>query len=110
VYRLALDKTNQFAKANGLPVTSPVDVVMAIPRAMLCEPSAYTRITVPRDCATATYAVTLGSAGKKVLLVSDNRAALEATMDAGLIDALCAFLPADKRSPAVDAACVKQVP
>ena len=110
VYRLALDKSNQFAKANGLPVTSPVDVVMAIPRNMLCEPSAYTRITVPRNCATAAYAVTLGPAGKKVLLVSDNRAALETTMNAGLIDALCAFLPADKRSPAVDAACVKQVP
>ena len=110
VYRLALDKTNQFAKANGLPVTSPVDVVMAIPRGMLCEPSAYTRITVPRNCASASYAVTLGPAGKKVLLVSNNRPALEATMDAGLIDALCAFLPADKRSPAVDAACVKQVP
>jgi len=109
-YRLALDRAQQFARTNGLAVTpNPVDVVMAIPQDRMCEPTAYRQMSPPRNCASASYAVTLAG-NRKVLLVSHDRGSLVATMNEGLVDAICTFVPVDKRTPAIDQACIKLAP
>jgi serine/threonine-protein kinase len=111
-YRLGLEKLHEFAKTNQLAIGNPVDVVISVPRAALCEPSAYAYIEnkVPADCAVTAHALTLGPQSTKVLLIVNDRAQLESNMSAGLLDAVCFFLPADKRTPAVEAACVKLGP
>jgi serine/threonine-protein kinase len=102
-YRAALaeiDKANTFGAQ-----TRVVNVVAAVPRSALCTPGiprTSREQCVPSDVA----ASALGKKGVHVLLISNDRAQLAATMRRGLSQAVCDFQPNyTGRREVMDAVC-----
>jgi serine/threonine protein kinase len=66
-----------------------IDVVVALPQPLLCEPSAYPVDLPPPGCKSLQAAHAIGAHGKHVLYVSDDRAGLSGAIRAGIADAVC---------------------
>lgn len=66
-----------------------IDVVVALPQPLLCEPSAYPVDLPPPGCKSLAAAHAIGAHGKHVLYVSDDRAGLSGAIRTGIADAVC---------------------
>jgi serine/threonine protein kinase len=66
-----------------------IDVVVALPQPLLCEPSAYPVDKPPADCNSLTSAHAIGAGGKHVLYVADDKAGLDGALRQGIADAVC---------------------
>jgi serine/threonine protein kinase len=99
-YTQALDELRARLQASsvgkGVQIPEPIDVLLSVPAAALCEPSAYPGLSVPRDCATLTAATAIGAGGTHRLMVSD-RAQVDAAVRSGVVAAVCDFFPGDDK-------------
>jgi serine/threonine protein kinase len=69
-----------------------VDVIVAVPHAALCEPSAYPVAPAPpEDCASASSATAIGNHAEKRLYVTDEPGGLDRAMRFGVAQAECDF-------------------
>ncbi|MBV8759780.1 MAG: protein kinase [Deltaproteobacteria bacterium] len=66
-----------------------IDVVVALPQRLLCEPSAYPVDLPPSDCKSLQAAHAIGAGGKHVLYVADDKAGLDGALRQGIADAVC---------------------
>jgi hypothetical protein len=76
-----------------LAIPDPVDVLLAVPAAALCEPTAYLDHQAPRDCASALSATAIGARGTRRLIVVSDRAQLITALRKGVAQAACEFSP-----------------
>jgi tRNA A-37 threonylcarbamoyl transferase component Bud32 len=76
-----------------LAIPDPVDVLLAVPAAALCEPTAYLDHQAPRDCASALSATAIGARGTRRLIVVSDRAQLITALRRGVAQAACDFSP-----------------
>jgi tRNA A-37 threonylcarbamoyl transferase component Bud32 len=101
LYTSTLDSLRRFVEINRksgdprLAVTAPVDVLLAVPAAALCEPTAYLDRQVPRNCASAQWATAIGARGTHRLMVVSDRTQLAAALRRGVAQAACEFSPVD---------------
>jgi len=66
-----------------------IDVVVALPQTLLCEPSAYPVDLPPPGCKSLQAAHAIGAHGKHVLYVADDPAGLSGAIRTGIADAVC---------------------
>jgi tRNA A-37 threonylcarbamoyl transferase component Bud32 len=91
-------RTAGAAGAPALEIADPVDVLLAVPAAALCEPTAYFDRQAPPDCATAGWATAIGARGTHRLMVVSDRAQLSDAVRRGVAQAVREFSPvADER-------------
>lgn len=76
-----------------LTIADPVDVLLAVPAAALCEPTAYLDHQAPGNCATALSATAIGARGTHRLMVVSDRAQLGPALRRGVAQAACEFSP-----------------
>lgn len=76
-----------------LTIADPVDVLLAVPAAALCEPTAYLDHQAPRNCATALSATAIGARGTHRLMVVSDHAQLGPALRRGVAQAACEFSP-----------------
>jgi tRNA A-37 threonylcarbamoyl transferase component Bud32 len=74
-------------------VIDPIDVLLAVPAAALCEPSAYLDGQAPARCASALAATAIGARGTRRLMVVSDRARLVSAVRKGVAQAACDFSP-----------------
>ena len=72
-----------------------IDVIVAIPRAALCAPSAYPLDRPPDDCNVALATSAIGMHAEKRLYIVDEPAQLLRAMETGLVKAQCDFQEVD---------------
>jgi hypothetical protein len=104
LYAAALDALRAYvrgAHASGAPaldIADPVDVLLAVPAAALCEPTAYFDHQAPSNCATAGWSTAIGARGTHRLMVVSDRAQLGDAVRRGVAQAVREFSPvADER-------------
>jgi hypothetical protein len=104
LYAAALDALRAYVRrerASGAPaldIADPVDVLLAVPAAALCEPTAYYDHQAPANCATAGWATAIGARGTHRLMVVSDRARLGDAVRRGVAQAVREFSPvADER-------------
>jgi hypothetical protein len=104
LYRRTLDALRVFVKSapgGGKPefeISDPIDVLLAVPAAALCEPTAYFDHHAPQNCAAEPWAIAIGPHGTRRLMVVSDRAQLAAALRRGVAQAACEFSPvADDR-------------
>jgi tRNA A-37 threonylcarbamoyl transferase component Bud32 len=103
LYSQTLGALRSFAQGNGIDaateITDPIDVLLAVPAAALCEPTAYLDHQVPANCTAARSATAIGARGTRRLMVVSDRAQLVLALRHGVADAACDFSPVkdDKR-------------
>ena len=102
LYTRTLVALRAFAQTQGIDaheIADPIDVLLAVPAAALCEPSAYLDHRAPANCADARSATAIGARGTRRLMVVSDRAQLAAALRHGVAQAACEFSPAkdDKR-------------
>jgi tRNA A-37 threonylcarbamoyl transferase component Bud32 len=86
------------SRAPALEIPDPVDVLLAVPAAALCEPTAYLDHQAPSNCATAGWATAIGARGTHRLMVVSDRAQVGAAVRRGVAQAVREFSPvADER-------------
>jgi hypothetical protein len=66
-----------------------IDVIIALPQPLLCDPSAYPVDLPPANCKALAAAHAIGAGGKHVLYVSDDRPSLDGALRQGIADAVC---------------------
>jgi serine/threonine-protein kinase len=99
LYATTLDALRAYvrtARAPGAPaldIAEPVDVLLAVPAAALCEPTAYFDHQVPANCATARWATAIGARGTHRLMVVSDRAQLRDAVRRGVAQAVREFSP-----------------
>jgi tRNA A-37 threonylcarbamoyl transferase component Bud32 len=97
-YTRTLDALRAYAKTNrsdaGLEIADPVDVLLAVPAAALCEPTAYLDHQAPEHCASARWATAIGAKGTRRLMVVGDRAQLTSALRHGVAQAVCELSPA----------------
>jgi hypothetical protein len=99
LYTRTLDALRVFVKSGpvggdpGLEIHDPIDVLLAVPAAALCEPTAYLDRQVPRNCAATQWAIAIGAHGTHRLMVVSDRAQLDAALRRGVAQAACEFSP-----------------
>lgn len=77
-----------------LEIADPVDVLLAVPAAALCEPTAYLDHVVPASCSSAQWATAIGARGTRRLMVVSDHAQLISALRKGVARAACEFSPA----------------
>jgi len=104
LYATTLDALRAYVRgerASGAPaldLADPVDVLLAVPAAALCEPTAYYDHQAPSNCATAGWATAIGARGTHRLMVVSDRAQLGDAVRRGVAQAVREFSPvADER-------------
>ena len=104
LYTTTLEALRAYARserASGAPalyIADPVDVLLAVPAAALCEPTAYFDHQAPSNCATAGWATAIGARGTHRLMVVSDRAQLGDAVRRGVAQAVREFSPvADER-------------
>jgi len=102
LYTSTLGALRAFAQTQGIDareITDPVDVLLAVPAAALCEPTAYLDRRAPANCADARSATAIGARGTRRLMVVSDRAQLVPSLRHGVAQAACEFSPVkdDKR-------------
>jgi serine/threonine protein kinase len=98
LYAGTLGALRAFARAehiDKLDAAEPVDVLLAVPAAALCEPSAYLDHQAPKDCASAVSAIAIGARGTHRLMVVSDRARLSSALRRGVAQAACEFSPVE---------------
>jgi hypothetical protein len=107
LYTRTLGAARLFVQASPhvgpLELPDPIDVLLVVPGAALCEPSAYLDHQPPRNCSTALSATAIGARGTHRLMIVSDRAQLNAAMRRGVAQAVCEF------SPAQDDKLVRQI-
>jgi len=102
LYAGTLEELRPFVKAElakakvvdaQLDIGAPVDVLLAVPAAALCEPTAYLNLQAPAHCETALSATAIGAKGTRRLMVVSNRAQLVPALRKGVAQAACEFSP-----------------
>ena len=97
LYATTLEALNSYVKTKRVDVrlelVDPVDVLLAVPAAALCEPTAYLDHQAPKDCALALSATAIGAKGKHHLMVVSDRAQLLPALRKGIAQAACDFSP-----------------
>jgi serine/threonine protein kinase len=88
------DRLRTTAIGRDVDIRDPVDVLLAVSPATLCEPTAYPGLTVPEGCAQLVAATAIGAGGTRRLMVSD-RAQLDRALRKGVVQAVCEFFPGD---------------
>ncbi|HET9624723.1 MAG TPA: hypothetical protein VFP84_25320, partial [Kofleriaceae bacterium] len=73
----------------------PVDVLLAVPAKVLCEPKAYYVGQPPANCATADAAVSIDKGGTHRVMVVSDRARLMNALRKGVSQAACEFFPTE---------------
>jgi tRNA A-37 threonylcarbamoyl transferase component Bud32 len=76
-----------------LEISDPVDVLLAVPAAALCEPTAYLDHVAPGNCGSALSATAIGARGTRRLMVVSDRAQLISALRKGVAQAACEFSP-----------------
>ena len=66
-----------------------IDVIVALPQPLLCEPSAYPVDLPPANCKALAASHAIGAGGKHVLYVADDKAGLDGALRQGIADAVC---------------------
>ncbi len=66
-----------------------IDVIVALPQPLLCEPSAYPVDLPPANCKSLQAAHAIGAGGKHVLYVADDKTGLDGALRQGIADAVC---------------------
>jgi tRNA A-37 threonylcarbamoyl transferase component Bud32 len=104
LYAATLDALRAYVRserasgAQALDIADPVDVLLAVPVAALCEPTAYFDHQAPSNCATAGWATAIGARGTHRLMVVSDRAQLGDAVRRGVAQAVREFSPvADER-------------
>jgi hypothetical protein len=99
LYRSTLDALRLYATNSRLgskvQIPDPVDVLLGVPAAALCESSAYLDHQAPPHCATALSATAIGARGTHRLMVVSDRAQLIPALRKGVAQAACDFSPAE---------------
>jgi tRNA A-37 threonylcarbamoyl transferase component Bud32 len=80
----------------ALDIADPVDVLLGVPAAALCEPTAYLDHQPPANCATASAATAIGAKGTRRLMVVSERARLIEAMRRGVAQAAREFSPVEE--------------
>ncbi|MGE0395599.1 MAG: serine/threonine protein kinase [Kofleriaceae bacterium] len=88
-YKASLAKLRARAKDAGLTFADPIDEIVTIDQNVFCDDSAYPDKIVVDKCASASSATTIMTDGKRRMLVLDDGARLERTLDLGVAEALC---------------------
>jgi hypothetical protein len=88
-------RTNRMGAAPGPEIADPIDVLVAVPAAALCEPTAYLDRQPPRTCAVVPWAIAIGARGTHRLMVVSDRAQLIAAVRRGVARAACEFSPVE---------------
>jgi hypothetical protein len=81
--------------APALEIPDPIDVLLAVPAAALCEPTAYLDRQAPRNCAAAAWATAIGAKGTRRLMVVSDRARLIESLRHGVAQAACELSPVE---------------
>jgi tRNA A-37 threonylcarbamoyl transferase component Bud32 len=76
-------------------IPDPIDVLLAVPAAALCEPTAYPVDQPPKNCATAPWAIAIGAKGTRRLMVVSDRAQLVPALRRGVAQAACELAPVE---------------
>lgn len=101
LYRSTLGELRRYIAAapagGGLDIAEPIDVLLAVPAAALCEPTAYLDRQPPRNCAAVRWATAIGARGTHRLMVVSDRAQLVDAVRRGVARAVCDFSPAEDR-------------
>jgi len=100
LYTSTLDALRLFVRAAhggkpGLEIADPIDVLLAVPAAALCEPTAYLDRQAPRNCAAAAWATAIGAKGTRRLMVVSDRARLIESLRHGVAQAACELSPVE---------------
>jgi serine/threonine protein kinase len=100
LYTSTLDALRLFVRTApggkpGLEIADPVDVLLAVPAAALCEPTAYLDRQAPRNCAAAQWATAIGAKGTRRLMVVSDRARLIESLRHGVAQAACELSPVE---------------
>jgi tRNA A-37 threonylcarbamoyl transferase component Bud32 len=99
LYTITLDALRAYARSErgsggpALDIASPIDVLLAVPAAALCEPTAYFDHQAPSNCATAGWATAIGARGTHRLMVVSDRAQLGDAVRRGVAQAVREFSP-----------------
>jgi serine/threonine protein kinase len=90
-YSRTLERFRVFAKAKapGLAIDFPVEMIVAVPQNVMCAPSLYLNNQTPPKCSAIPAAI--ADALPKTLLVVNVPAKLDAAMQHGVADAVCTF-------------------
>jgi hypothetical protein len=91
--RLYVETQQLHGAGDKLPIADPIDVVVAVPAAALCEPTAYLDHQVPPSCAAEPFAIAIGARGTHRLMVVSERAQLIPALRRGVARAACEFSP-----------------
>jgi hypothetical protein len=103
LYTSTLGALRAYVQANQgggkLEISDPIDVLLAVPPAALCEPTAYLDHQAPQNCASLLSATAIGARGTHRLMVVSDRAQLVSALRKGVAQAACEFSPEkdDKR-------------
>jgi len=124
-YRAALAKVREVARAMTTPKAGsgsgptpgagssaptlevsdpPLDAILTLPRAAMCEPTAYMGDVPPADCDVTLATVGIGPGGTKRLLIVDERSTLAKALVLGSAKALCTF-PSDTGNARIAEIC-----
>jgi len=97
LYTRTLDELRAYAKTDrggaGLEIADSVDVLLAVPAAALCEPTAYLDHQAPEHCASARWATAIGARGTRRLMVVSDHAQLISALRHGVAQAVCELSP-----------------
>jgi len=97
-YAHTLEALRDYARTTGsdtrIEIADPVDVLLAVPAAALCEPTAYLDHQAPPNCASAQSATAIGAKGTRRLMVVSDPTQLVPALRRGVAQAVCEFSPA----------------
>ena len=95
LYASTLAALRGYVKTHGgkAELPDPVDVLLAVPAAALCEPTAYLDRQAPPNCASARSATAIGAKGTRRLMVVSDPAQLIPALRQGVAQAACEFSP-----------------
>ncbi|TMQ06924.1 MAG: hypothetical protein E6J90_07635 [Deltaproteobacteria bacterium] len=98
LYAGTLDALRRYVASHAPPgrrfeIAEPIDVLVAVPAAALCEPTAYLDRQVPASCTAEPFATAIGARGTHRLMVVSDRAQLASALRRGVARAACEFSP-----------------
>jgi hypothetical protein len=111
LYASTLDALRRFVEPQrkaGEPkirIPDPVDVLLAVPAAALCEPTAYFDRQPPPNCAGAQWEIAIGARGTHRLMVVSDRAQLVTALRRGVAGAVCGFSPVEDEKKKLQEFC-----
>ncbi len=102
-YKVSLAKVRAQAKEAGVAFADPIDEIVTLEQNVFCDDTAYPDRLIPKGCSSATSATSIMTDGKRRMLVLDDRAHLERSMDLGVAEAACLLASDPKVCPFTEA-------